>query len=730
MNHKTCFNGLLVLLMQFFLVQNVFAVTYPIQVNPSFSINAANQFDLRQTETVGALQSRLKTLLQHSEIFPTGFYVQAGTTLQLDVSSLGGTHSAYGKVIITDRYAGGSTGAYTQTVTLANGTNNINVTVSGNVFISYSASVPDANRQLRFTFNSGYTLMPLFIKNQTTTAEWLDMLQNYASTSDVMFIFKRGVMVLDRAEVETYKNNDFNRIITALDDITDVEVAGAGIIATTNQNDKNRDFGNLLYITSNNGSRVSTTNPHAANPGLVRVPVDWIATTNHIFGGGAWGISHEIGHHQQQNAWDWGVNTEVQVNIHTMMARKLLYPSETGIDTSGSWRAAAFYLVKDNAAKDYDNASIDLKAKIPLFWQLQLSFGNNDFYKQFYRYVRENSVNAGTADSEKLNFMKTANTIFGKNLCDYFIQWGLNPTTSQQSTLNAMGLPLPNISPLTYAEDNLLENFTLLKDTIVYEGQPVNYKVVALAINGVKKIEFYDGGTKIGASTEFPFQFTFTPTFGTHTITAKLIDGLDNTILTTNAVNITVNRAQIISPNNGAYYKVNQNIPISVETATIPANNLLKVEYYDNDSKIGETTTTPTQFVLTNANRGIHKLMVKAYYQNGDISQSADVYVNVGGLFPDADSYVRDGSSAKNNYGKDAGLVVKEDVPSYKRYTYLKFNLSDIQQTPFTKATLKLSIDGIKTSVANKTDWELYFVSSDTWLEDEINFNNPLCIMN
>lgn len=357
--------GLVLWLIQFAVLQNAFAVSYPIQINSGFTINSGNQFDLNQTETVGALQSRMKTLLQHGEIFPTGLYVQAGTTLTLNISSLAGTHSAYGKVIITDRYAGGSSGAFTQTVTLVNGNNNINVTVTGNVFISYADATPNHTRKLRFTFNSGYVAMPCFIKDQTTNTEWLSMLQNYAATPDVVFIFKRGVMVLDRTKIETYKNNDFNRIIKALDDIIDVEVAGSGIIETSIQSDKNRDFSNLLYFTSNDGDRVSTSNPHATNPGLIRVPIDWIATINHIFNGGAWGISHEIGHHQQQNAWDWGVNNEVQVNIHTLMAKKLIYPEEIALD-AGNWRNTAFYLTKDNIGKDYDNTNLDLKTKLQI----------------------------------------------------------------------------------------------------------------------------------------------------------------------------------------------------------------------------------------------------------------------------------------------------------------------------------------------------------------------------
>jgi hypothetical protein len=718
-------NPLLCFLFVFFGVAQSQAISYPIQVNSSFKISGANQFDVKQTESVTALQNRMKSLLQFGELFPTGLNVTAGSTLQLTVSRLAGSDTQYGKVVITSRYSAGQSGAETQTVPLSNGVNNINVTVSGNVYVVYSSSTVDPSREVRFAFSSGFTAMPTFINGHTSTAEWLDMLQNYPTTPDVCFIFRRGVMVMDRVRIDTYKNNDFEALTGVLNQILDEELRHSGIITSADLSNKNRDFANLIYFTTNDPGK-GTDNPHATSPGIVRVPIDWVAAPGHVLNNtDAWGISHEIGHHIQQNAWDWGNNTEVQVNIATMASRKLLYPSVTGLDLA-NWKNALRFLNRDVNSKSYDNDGLDLKAKIPLFWQLQLAFGN-DFFQRYYTYVRENAVFSGSSDQEKLNFMKTANLISNKNLIDYFNAWGLTPTPSQTTILNGMGLLKPSILPQTYAESNIVENLSLLQDTLIFQGQTVNYKVLAAAINGVKKVEFYNGATKLGETTVYPFQFTITPEFGVNPITAKIIDANDNVALTSNVVNITVSRAKITSPLDNAVFQSGANITIISEIAVVPGNPIQKVEFFSNDIKVGEVSTAPYQFTLQNQVRGTQKLTVKAYYQNNETSVSLPANVAVGGIFADADTYVRDGSYTNSNFGTDDRFTVKKDGSSYNREAYLRFDLSALTETSYAKALLKLNEIRTNTGVTSSGNkWRLFFVADDTWSEVQLkNSNKP-----
>lgn len=84
-----------------------------------------------------------------------------------------------------------------------------------------------------------------------------------------------------------------------------------------------------------------------------------------------------------------------------------------------------------------------------------------------------------------------------------------------------------------------------------------------------------------------------------------------------------------------------------------------------------------------------------------------------------ADSFVRDGSYASENFGSSSELEVKNDITGYNRVSYLKFDLPG-RATPITTATLYLtptteSEAGINNSV--------YLVPDNTWTESGITWN-------
>ncbi|MGN6436580.1 MAG: CBM96 family carbohydrate-binding protein [Agriterribacter sp.] len=93
------------------------------------------------------------------------------------------------------------------------------------------------------------------------------------------------------------------------------------------------------------------------------------------------------------------------------------------------------------------------------------------------------------------------------------------------------------------------------------------------------------------------------------------------------------------------------------------------------------------------------------------------------GILPVEDSYVRNGSYASNNYGNDVALVVKNDGASYKRETYLKFDLSDIANEKIGTAKLKLTLSGGNTYAPNTTI-AVRKGSADAWSETGITWNN------
>lgn len=90
-------------------------------------------------------------------------------------------------------------------------------------------------------------------------------------------------------------------------------------------------------------------------------------------------------------------------------------------------------------------------------------------------------------------------------------------------------------------------------------------------------------------------------------------------------------------------------------------------------------------------------------------------------IAPEADAFVRDGSSANANYGTSSLLTLKKDGTGYSREVYLKFNLNGINS--FDNATLRLNISAAGTNIA-ATTWEVYYVPTDSWSETSINWNS------
>ncbi len=90
-------------------------------------------------------------------------------------------------------------------------------------------------------------------------------------------------------------------------------------------------------------------------------------------------------------------------------------------------------------------------------------------------------------------------------------------------------------------------------------------------------------------------------------------------------------------------------------------------------------------------------------------------------LSPQADAFVRNGSFASTNYGKDTSLIVKGATASgYTRSSYLKFSLSNISNV----SSAKLRIYGYNVENTKSINVSLFGVGNDAWTESGITYNN------
>jgi hypothetical protein len=90
-------------------------------------------------------------------------------------------------------------------------------------------------------------------------------------------------------------------------------------------------------------------------------------------------------------------------------------------------------------------------------------------------------------------------------------------------------------------------------------------------------------------------------------------------------------------------------------------------------------------------------------------------------ITPEADAYVHAGQYENTNYGSSESLVIKtSDTPDYKRQSYLRFDISSIEN-PITSAKLQLRLAAIN---GNSTPHNAMFVADDSWGETSITWVN------
>jgi len=149
----------------------------------------------------------------------------------------------------------------------------------------------------------------------------------------------------------------------------------------------------------------------------------------------------------------------------------------------------------------------------------------------------------------------------------------------------------------------------------------------------VKKVEFYNGTSKLSTDTTAPYSYILTDASpGTYTLTAKAYDnyGASNT---SNAVSVFVNKpptVTITQPVTGQSFNIHANITINV-SATDADGVVKKVEFYNGTSKLSTDTTAPYSYILTDASPGTYTLTAKAYDNYAAVNTSTPVTINVNG---------------------------------------------------------------------------------------------------
>ncbi|MFW0740041.1 Ig-like domain-containing protein, partial [Flavobacterium sp. T12S277] len=157
---------------------------------------------------------------------------------------------------------------------------------------------------------------------------------------------------------------------------------------------------------------------------------------------------------------------------------------------------------------------------------------------------------------------------------------------------------------------------------------------IAVDVEGsISKIEYYIGASLIGTSTQSPYNYKWTGIGnGTYNLIAKAYDD-NGAIISSAPVNFTVRVNQsptvsITTPGDNAIYLAPATFAISA-TANDTDGTISKVEFYNGSSLLGTSTSSPYSYNWTSVPIGTYTLTAKAYDNNGGVTTSSAVLVEV-----------------------------------------------------------------------------------------------------
>ncbi|MBI3882602.1 MAG: NPCBM/NEW2 domain-containing protein, partial [Verrucomicrobia bacterium] len=171
--------------------------------------------------------------------------------------------------------------------------------------------------------------------------------------------------------------------------------------------------------------------------------------------------------------------------------------------------------------------------------------------------------------------------------------------------------------------------------TLIAPGSVTITASAADADGTVALIELFQNGYKLGQSTTSPFTVNTSLDAGGYTFTAKVTDNLGATTMSAGATVTIVNATNaaptvsLTSPVNGANLG---NAPASLTlnaTAADLGGTVALVEFFQNGTKIGQSTAAPYSFTVSGLTAGTYAFTAKATDNLGAITTSAAVSVTV-----------------------------------------------------------------------------------------------------
>jgi hypothetical protein len=382
--------------------------------------------------------SRLQFTATPTDFDPTGFYLPPDGYIELFVEKINGTRIPK---LLVGTYSRHESRWSPKSFDLKVGKNNITDTFGGMLWIRYgSTTTPDS--ACRITFGNGtYVTVPVFIRNVTTTAEWISKLASSASP-DVLVLGDRIVGQYNKTKAISYQNQDNSHVILRLDQMETAEDVISGLDGSDplHRITPNRKLITETDLVTNNWWMVATSYRIAVQDKSAANAFQVDPTES-----APWGISHEIGHMHQLSPWTWNGLSECTVNIYSLAFGRA-FGQKSRLVKDNVYPKAFTWLAITNTSKDFNTK--DVWVKLVMFQQLYLAYGDS-FYITLHKQTRIDKPVVPT-DADKMKyFMLKACTISGNNLTNFFKKWGFQVPQAVYDEITALNLPQPVTHPIT-----------------------------------------------------------------------------------------------------------------------------------------------------------------------------------------------------------------------------------------------------------------------------------------
>jgi hypothetical protein len=372
---------------------------------------------------------------------PTGFYVEAGKTIEINVEILTAADRNTMPVLTVGTMGFNVSGRNTGTqFPLTAGLNTITGHPGGLIWLSFvqdGKNEPTGNAKITFTANSQQVRAPHYVFGTTTDEEFTEMMNTY-QTPDVLYSSDYIAVVATREAAQEFsipeKKAEWMEAIHTL-------LAKEDEIGGLDNNDPNPlhnrlKAGEVRFLLTENTS----ASPHANSVGYTGYPngsrrryLTKLGTTNN----NSWMLGHELGHQHQQPAYLINKATESTVNIYSYVVERNIQGSAYNRTSAARWKGAQdTYLKLPVAERIYDMDDTQLEGitgfnrdelRFMVWEQLFLIFGD-PFYQILHRVVREEKAFGGDADERRDYLIWKASQVSGYDLTGFFDQWGIRVT--------------------------------------------------------------------------------------------------------------------------------------------------------------------------------------------------------------------------------------------------------------------------------------------------------------